>query len=261
MGLASTHKRRGQTALEFLTSYGWAILLIGVAIAVIAIFTNSRPTYSYLPSECSIQPSLPCMGAIVSAYNSSSSINFTVSFRNDLGQPIEFASNGINLTVSNLGSNGKSNYLGSCKPQIVSGGGTVICSVSIPGTVEPLIGTKVQTYFTLYYSTCQDSECTGNYVTSGQALQQLSPPNKKFYTLTFISSPNDGYIYLQGIKYYNGTIVFLQGGSYTVYSSPSNGYSFSSWSIMGSSLSSNSAQTTVLSLSANSTITANLAKV
>lgn len=252
---------KSQSSTEFLTTYGWAILLIGIAIGVIALSIGSGSPSHYTPSQCNIQPSFPCNGAIISGHSSVKDITYAISFRNELGQPIQFAANGIKLTVMNLGTNGKNSYFGQCNPIKASEGATVLCNVKIPGTIEPNVGSKLETYFTLYYSTCQGSTCSNTYLSSGHSLQQLSPPNNKFYLLKLKISPNDGYIYIQGTKYYNDTTVLLQAENYVIYASPFNGYSFINWLISGSNLKSTSLQKSTLILTANSTLTANLVKI
>ncbi len=251
---------KGQTAIEFLTTYGWALLLIGITIAVIAIFTGSGSFSHYTSLQCNIQPSFPCEGAIISAYSSTKSITFTLSFKNKLNQPIKFAANGIKLTVTNIGLSGENNYLGICNPDKASNGATVLCTVSIPGTVQPSLDTKIETRFMLYYSICSETICSGNYQSTGYSEVRLGPTFNNFYLLTLKVFPNDGYIYIQGIKYYDNTAILLQNGDYSIYASPYTGYSFSNWLISGSTLKSASSQNTTLILTANSLLTANLVK-
>jgi hypothetical protein len=52
--------RRGQAALEFLTTYGWAFLVILVMIGAISYFGILKPT-KLLPSRCSISPEFNCV--------------------------------------------------------------------------------------------------------------------------------------------------------------------------------------------------------
>ncbi len=51
--------RRAQAALEFLMTYGWAILVVLVAIGALAFFGVLNPG-KFLPSTCVIFPGIAC---------------------------------------------------------------------------------------------------------------------------------------------------------------------------------------------------------
>jgi hypothetical protein len=51
--------RKAQSALEFLTTYGWAFLVILIMIGALAYFGILNPT-RYLPDRCSIQAGFDC---------------------------------------------------------------------------------------------------------------------------------------------------------------------------------------------------------
>jgi hypothetical protein len=52
--------KRGQAALEFLTTYGWALLIILVMLGAIAYFGILNPS-RFLPERCSTSPELSCV--------------------------------------------------------------------------------------------------------------------------------------------------------------------------------------------------------
>jgi hypothetical protein len=52
--------RKGQAALEFLMTYGWAILVVLAAIAALAYFGVLSPD-RFLPSKCTIQGGFSCV--------------------------------------------------------------------------------------------------------------------------------------------------------------------------------------------------------
>ncbi len=52
-------EKKGQAALEFLMTYGWAILVVLVAIGALAFFGVLSPD-KFLPSKCTLQPGLAC---------------------------------------------------------------------------------------------------------------------------------------------------------------------------------------------------------
>ena len=51
--------RRGQAAMEFLMTYGWAILVVLAAIGALAYFGVLSPD-RFLPSKCVAQPPFSC---------------------------------------------------------------------------------------------------------------------------------------------------------------------------------------------------------
>ena len=51
--------RKGQAAMEFLMTYGWAILVVLVAIGALAYFGVLSPS-RFLPSSCTIAPGVGC---------------------------------------------------------------------------------------------------------------------------------------------------------------------------------------------------------
>ncbi len=51
--------KRGQAAMEFLMTYGWALLVVLVAIGALAFFGVLNPG-QFLPSTCTITPGIAC---------------------------------------------------------------------------------------------------------------------------------------------------------------------------------------------------------
>ena len=56
--------RRGQAALEFLTTYGWALLVILVMVGAIAYFGILKPD-TLLPERCQVSPGFTCEDYII----------------------------------------------------------------------------------------------------------------------------------------------------------------------------------------------------
>ena len=52
--------KKGQAAMEFLMTYGWALLVVLIAIAALAFFGLLNPS-RFLPEKCEIAPGLTCM--------------------------------------------------------------------------------------------------------------------------------------------------------------------------------------------------------
>ena len=60
------NNKKGQAALEFLMTYGWAILVVLVAIGALAFFGVLSPD-KFLPAKCTLQPGLACIDHKVTA--------------------------------------------------------------------------------------------------------------------------------------------------------------------------------------------------
>ncbi len=81
--------KRGQAAMEFLMTYGWAILVVLVAIAALAYFGVLSPA-RFLPERCLLAPGLACLDHSVSA---ASGVSLVV--QNSLGYDLNDLSVGV----------------------------------------------------------------------------------------------------------------------------------------------------------------------
>jgi len=52
--------KKGQAALEFIMTYGWAILVVLVAVGALAYFGVLSPD-KFLPSKCTLQSGIACL--------------------------------------------------------------------------------------------------------------------------------------------------------------------------------------------------------
>ncbi len=95
-------ERRGQAALEFLTTYGWAFLVILIMIGALAYFGVLNPK-GMLPGRCTFSPEISCQEYTVFD-------NGTLKFRflNNVGATADF--NITNITY--LGGNNPSTDCG-----------------------------------------------------------------------------------------------------------------------------------------------------
>ncbi|HHE36554.1 MAG TPA: hypothetical protein ENL16_01940 [Candidatus Woesearchaeota archaeon] len=76
--------RRGQAALEFLTTYGWAFLVILIMIGALAYFGILSPG-RFLPERCNIGPEFTCDEYQVTNSDGTLRIKFT----NNVGETID----------------------------------------------------------------------------------------------------------------------------------------------------------------------------
>ena len=76
--------KKSQAALEFLMTYGWAILVVLVAVAALAYFGVLSPD-KFLPSKCTLQSGIACMDFRVQAAPVGPDGRVTVVIQNSLG--------------------------------------------------------------------------------------------------------------------------------------------------------------------------------
>ena len=61
MGVSNqSNNKKSQAAMEFLMTYGWAILVVLAAIAALAYFGVLSPE-KFLPEKCILQPGIACV--------------------------------------------------------------------------------------------------------------------------------------------------------------------------------------------------------
>ncbi|MFH1400566.1 MAG: hypothetical protein ABIH41_03540 [Nanoarchaeota archaeon] len=76
---------RGQAALEFLTTYGWAFMIILVSIAALAYFGLRPP----VPTRCIVSPEFSCTDYQMRV--ASSGANLSVLLRNSAGEVLDIS--------------------------------------------------------------------------------------------------------------------------------------------------------------------------
>lgn len=252
-----------QSALEFIVTYSWALIIISLFIVSILVISDTKAPITYLQSSCSIQPLFPCTESLLTynAVNSVVPFKYYLIFTNQLGSVIYFPQNSINLTTSNLGKNGVQHNIGNCTPAFASQGATVLCRANIPSTLKPNIGTQVIANFVLNYSICTSNtikSCApGYYKSSGYSVQNIAPTGISLNNISFVTNPG-GTIVINGAIYFSGTSAFFTTGNYIIYAQPPAGKKFTSWSIASpsSTVLSTSSQNTIMTVSSNAVLTA-----
>lgn len=85
--LYTMHSRKAQAALEFLTTYGWAFLVILIMIGSLAYFGILNPS-KILPSRCNFGPEFECLDWQIAL----SASEVKLKMRNNAGEPIVISS-------------------------------------------------------------------------------------------------------------------------------------------------------------------------
>jgi hypothetical protein len=93
----SMSAKKGQAAMEYLMTYGWAIVVLVVVIAALMATGAFNPSY-LIAEECTLQPDLSCTGHVLYLDTGGTpQLEFRIS--NGLGYDILLS--GVNITTSN----------------------------------------------------------------------------------------------------------------------------------------------------------------
>lgn len=103
--------KKGQAAMEFLMTYGWAILVVLAAIGALAYFGVLSPS-KFLPSKCTLSPGFDIKDCKASASG------FNMALYNGMGVDVKDVTVIINSTA----------------------GSGVACNEALPGTAYGLLG-------------------------------------------------------------------------------------------------------------------------
>ena len=90
--------KKSQAALEFLTTYGWAFLVIIIMIGTLAYFGILTPS-KVLPNRCTIGAEFSCIDYKIDATGNT----FRMRLKNNVGEP-------ISISAISLGSEGSTAY-------------------------------------------------------------------------------------------------------------------------------------------------------
>jgi hypothetical protein len=88
-------ERKAQAAMEFLMTYGWAILAAVIVIGVLAYFGVFSPS-TYVPNQCVVSAPFGCNAGVINQYTTLGYANVTLEVRNGGGEPL----NATNIYIS-----------------------------------------------------------------------------------------------------------------------------------------------------------------
>jgi len=145
---ASANYKKGQSAIEYLITYGWAVLLAAISILILYIFVLAPSAIA--PNTCSFVYGAYCQDMILGSNSISSKIALFLT--NTQRYPI--VNPQVSINISSIGTvNGK------CLPNYVLPGGAIICNVTLPTTAIST-GTLVSGKLYLSAIPCQSGNVT-----------------------------------------------------------------------------------------------------
>lgn len=245
-----------QSAMEFLSVYGWAFLVLAVFLLVISMFVTSKPAYTYLQSACSIQPLMPCVGSYL--FTSGDHLVYSVMFTNNLGKPLRFPPNAVNVSLVSLFNQSRIVSLGNCTPEIAPYHSAVSCESTTGSMAIPPVGSILTVYFKLNYHICSNLTACSSvvYTTSGTSQTSLGGSSSALHTLKLYTNAAGSSIAVGGVQYQNGSVLLLSKGLYYVYAVPGNQSSWSSWSGVNITIADPTSQNTTITVTTNGSLSA-----
>ena len=165
-------KGRSQSAIEFMSTYSWALLITAIFLATVTTIVYTKGSVYSTPSSCYISPSFPCYEMLILVGNTGS--NVVVAFSNNLGTTINFPVNSFHV----LPTYANTIYDGECFPSNAITGSIVTCNAIIPG-FNPTLGSQLSPKFYVSYAICSPScaaqSSFSQYNTTGFATAYASP--------------------------------------------------------------------------------------
>lgn len=135
MKVNSLHSKKAQAAMEFLMTYGWALLVVLVAIGALAFFGVLNPG-QFLPDQCTMFSGISCTGYYANDFTDT----LTLTFQNGLGYAMTLVHVDVAVTAG-TGPNTlpKSAAVGAIDCTVLTGGagqsmadgGTLSCAYGI----------------------------------------------------------------------------------------------------------------------------------
>jgi hypothetical protein len=145
--------------MEYLVTYGWALLALFVVVAYL-IASGAFSANSFASQECVFQPDLPCTSYII--YKSGGSTMVGFSLANGLGFPVE-------ILYANYSLPGVGEESGGPKvDRKYASGEKIEFSQKFTGGGQPQPRDFRTVQVVIEYVNCRNSPCSGPYTTSGR---------------------------------------------------------------------------------------------
>ncbi|MFA5412303.1 MAG: hypothetical protein WC350_03085 [Candidatus Micrarchaeia archaeon] len=141
--------KKGQAAAEYLVTYGWALLLLVVVIAILLSTGIFNPS-AFVGEECVIQPDIPCTG--FQLYKSGSSTVLLMSVENRLGYTMLLDE--VKVTTTDLGQAGEYTWTTGRVGTELGQGGNATIRFTFTGDKQPSPDAIERMKVSLTYYSC-----------------------------------------------------------------------------------------------------------
>ncbi len=166
-------KKKEQAAVEYLSIYGWALLIIAAMFSMLIIYVTLPQ--SIAPSRCTISVGFYCNAVVFGTNATTQNITIAMAITNKLSLPMDSP----NLTITYDGTN----YTGSCSPAYLPPGASSVCEFKIPQKAR--LGDYVSSPIYITAKTCGlavNSSCAS-------APKEVYAGNMQAHATTYVS-PN-----------------------------------------------------------------------
>jgi hypothetical protein len=137
-------RRRGQAALEFLSTYGFAFLLILVMIGALSYFGILSPQ-KFLPGRCLVSNEFSCADRIITRTPTGATMNLVLV--NNLGNQITFQNGDARFVANSTFGNGAC----TAAPTALTSGARSTITCTLTGTF-PAAGEKAKISYNIVYT-------------------------------------------------------------------------------------------------------------
>ena len=221
---------RAQSAIEYLTTYGWVLLAVILALTLLYIFTLSQATYP--PGSCSFSIGFYCKDIVIGTNSITQQTKAGILLVNQ--QPYGMLNPAIYTSI-----NGQNSTLQKCNPSYAAPGGSIICVINIPKNFT--IGQLVAGGLYMKANYCGLSTNPGNISTCSSTPTQVYTGTFNTHTSVFqgnnefsiiikpnsptwpVGSPGDAVyatVYFYGVPLAGATVQFTTPST-NVYINPS----------------------------------------
>lgn len=142
---------KGQAAMEYLMTYGWAILALVVVIALLMATGVFNPSY-IVSEECTIQPDLSCGAYLL--YNEGGQTYLKFRVDNGLGYDIKIVDTNADVVVTTQGSRESDWDLTDVSHPTIQQGKNTTVTLRYVGENAPLKGELMKMNLQLTYVSC-----------------------------------------------------------------------------------------------------------
>lgn len=170
--------KKGQAAAEYLVTYGWALLLLVVVIAIILSTGVFNPS-AFVGEECVIQPDIPCTG--FQLYQSGSSTVLLLKVENRLGYTMLL--DGASVTTNDVGEAGEKVWEGRIDQGELGQGENTTIRFTFTGNKQPSPDAIERMHVALKYYSCArevnpDCDASGNaHTVTGRITTRVLVPS------------------------------------------------------------------------------------
>jgi hypothetical protein len=180
--MISMRNMKGQAAMEYLMTYGWAIVALVIVIAALMATGVFNPSYM-VSEECTMQPDLSCGNYVLYTDNTNGQTYLMFRVDNGLGYDIEIVDSGTATSMTTQGAHAPDWDLKPLSSTVIPQGKNATLTFQYVGTKPPLKGELMKTAVQLTYISCAPevnpdcAESTPQHTISGRIVARAEEKN------------------------------------------------------------------------------------